>query len=393
VVKQGNSLVPTFVAFAVVGLLEKNFAELVDVQFTARMEDDLDAISLGETSSLPYLKSFYFGNGEKAGLKHLLEKDIDARASCTLPLGKDSKGADVNVRIGRYGPYLERGEERASIPAGLAPDELTIEKAEEILDVGSGPKTLGVDPETGKAVYAKSGRFGPYVQLGENDEKPKMKSLLPDMNLEELTLEQALRVLSLPRSLGVDPDSKEEVFADFGRFGPYVKRGSDSRSLPKTEHVLEVSLDRALEIFKQEKRAGGWRSRTPTVLRELGAAPDQGDPIRLLDGRYGPYVSDGTTNASVPQGTDLNGITLEQALEWIRARAASGKGRKKGRKRPAAKKAAKKTPAKKAAKKTGAAKKASKAAKKSSPKKTAKKAPSRKAGAKKSAKRSTSKTS
>ncbi|MGQ9589696.1 MAG: type I DNA topoisomerase [Planctomycetota bacterium] len=324
VTKQGNNLVPTFTAFAVVNLLEKNFAELVDIQFTARMEDDLDAISLGEKRGVPYLKSFYFGNGEKVGLRQLLENEIDPRESCTIRLGKDKEGREISVRIGRYGPYLERGDERAPIPAGTAPDELTLERAEELLRGSAGPRLLGCDPETGKPVYVKSGRFGPYVQLGDNGGEPRMKSLLPGMRPDEIDLETALRLLSLPRSLGADPATGEEVFADFGRFGAYVKRGSESRSLPSPASVFEVTLGGALELLRQEKPRRGWRSRPPAVLRELGKLPDSGREVRLMQGRYGPYVTDGTTNAKVPSGTDLNEITLEEAASWIAERAARG---------------------------------------------------------------------
>jgi len=359
VVKQGNSLIPTFTAFAVVSLLKKNFTELVDVQFTARMEDDLDAISLGEMGSLPYLKEFYFGTKGKVGLRRLTERDIDARESCTLPLGKDEEGRDVNIRIGRYGPYLERGEERATIPAGMAPDELTFEKAEELFEQDSGPKQLGAQPESGSPVYAKVGRFGPYVQLGENDQEPKMKSLLPGMKLEEVTLEEALRLLSLPRSLGNDPESGEEVFADFGRFGPYVKRASETRSLGEADHVFQVTLERALAIFKEEKKAG-WRSRGPKVLREMGEHPASKVPIKLLSGRYGPYVTDGNTNASLGRGANPDDLTLEQAVELIRAREAAGpsKRRPKKARKKAPKKKAKKSTATKSGKKAVASRRA-----------------------------------
>jgi len=367
VVKQGNALIPTFTAFAVVGLLKKNFSELVDVHFTARMEDDLDAISLGEMGSLPYLKEFYFGSKGKLGLRRLTELEIDARESCTLPLGNDEEGRVVNIRVGRYGPYLERGEERASIPAGMAPDELTIEKAGELFKEDSGPKQVGTQPDTGRAVYAKVGRFGPYVQLGENDQEPKMKSLLPGMKLEELTLEDALRLLSLPRSLGNDPESGEEIFADFGRFGPYVKRASESRSLGAADEVFEVKLDRALALFKEEKKAS-WKSRGPKVLRELGEHPESKAPVKLLSGRYGPYVTDGTTNASLGRGASADDLTLAQAVELIRAREAAGPSKKRAKKvkkpKKATKKASKKATKKSSARTSGAKKSAAKPAKK-----------------------------
>lgn len=339
VVKDGNSLVPTFMAFAVVGLLEKNFEELVDIEFTARMENELDAISLGEEQSLPYLKSFYFGRDGKPGLKPLVEKDIDARESCTLPLGKDEQGRAVNVRIGRYGPYLERDGERTSVPAGIAPDQLTLEKAVELLEKGAGgPKKIGLDPGTGKDVFLKVGRYGPYVQLGDNGDKPRMKSLLPGMDVESVTLEDALKLLALPRSLGVDPETGTEVFADFGRYGPYVKRGDDTRSLPKDADIFGVTLERAIQALKEEKRGPAWRSRGPTVLRELGVSAGTSAPVKLLAGRYGPYVTDGTTNASIPRDQKPEEVTLEQAIELLRARAAAGPPKKK--KAPFAKKGA-----------------------------------------------------
>lgn len=351
VVKQRNALQPTFMAFAVVGLLERYFAHLVDVNFTADMEGDLDAISRGEKEWLPYMRHFYFGDGQEtgaaAGLKKLLSSEIDPRESCTLPLGVDAEGRPVAVRIGRYGPYLERGEERATIPEGLAPDELTLEKAAELLAAGSGARELGADEASGKMVYLKSGRFGPYVQLGENGEEPKMKSLLPGMLPEEVTFDQAMRLLSLPREVGIDPATDEPVLADFGRYGPYIRRGTDTRSLDSAELVFDVDLDRALEILATEKKSG-FRGSKPKVLRELGQNPS-GAKLQILSGRYGPYVTDGDTNASLPKGMDPEQLALDQALELLAARAASGKGKKKASKK-AAKKASKKV-AKKAGKK------------------------------------------
>jgi len=300
----------------------------VDIQFTARMEDDLDAISLGDQKSLPYLKAFYFGNGGKKGLKSLLGREIDAREACTLPLGKDSKGRAINVRIGRYGPYLERGKERASIPAGMAPDELTLEKAEELLEKGSGPRRVGDDPFSGKPVYVKTGRYGPYAQLGENEDEPKTKSLLPGMDPETVSIEDVLRVLSLPRSLGTDPETGEEILADYGRFGAYIRRGKETRSIPKTEDLFQTTIERARELLKEEKRGRGFRRGAAAVLKELGPHPDFKEPIKLLDGRYGPYVSDGTTNASIPRGLEPKDVTVEQAAGWLKERMAAGPPRK-----------------------------------------------------------------
>jgi len=234
-----------------------------------------------------------------------------------LRLGTSRSGADVAVRIGRYGPYLERGEDRAPVPVDLAPDELTLEKAEELLDRGGqGPTVLGVDPDTGKPVYLKTGRFGPYVQLGDGDEgKPKMKSLLPGMVVETVTLEEALRLLGLPRLVGIDPDTGEEVLVDHGRYGPYVRRGTETRSLREAGDLFTVTLPEAQELLRQEKRGG---RRAPQVLRELGPSPDGGEPIKLLAGRYGPYVTDGTVNASLPQGADAATFTAEQAIALLR---------------------------------------------------------------------------
>ncbi|MDP6762080.1 MAG: type I DNA topoisomerase [Planctomycetota bacterium] len=340
VVKQGSALVPTFVAFAVVKLMEQHFEELVDVQFTARMEDDLDAISLGEKEALPYLRRFYFGEDGHQGLKDLLESDIDARDVCTLPLGEDSKGRMINIRVGKYGPYLERDEERATIPVAIAPDELDIAKAEDILEKGSGPIELGIDPQTQRKVYSKTGRYGPYVQLGETDEEPKMKSLLPGMEMDTVSLEDAMRLLRLPREVGLDPEDQEPVLTDYGRYGAYLKRGTDTRSLDKVEDIFDITLELALAKLAEPPARGG-RRRASKVIKELGVDPASEAQVRVLAGPYGPYVSDGSTNASIPKGDDPEAVSLDQAIELIRAREASGKGKK--RKKKAKKKTAKKT--------------------------------------------------
>lgn len=364
VIKQGTTLIPTFTAFAVVGLLEKNFGTLVDSSFTASMEDDLDAISRGEQDPLPYLKSFYFGAKGDPGLKDLIQADIDARETCTLPLGKDDEGRTVNIRIGRFGPFIERGEDRASIPADMPPDALNLETAEKLLQ--QGPTVLGPCPDTEANVYLKSGRYGPYVQLGENDEEPKMKSVPSDIELENVDLTMALAILALPRALGTDTENGEEVFADYGRYGAYLKRGSENRSFKAPDNVLTIKLDRALQIFKETPARGRSRSKTEPI-KELGVDKGSGNEIRVMNGRYGPYVTDGDLNASLRRGTNPEEITMTEALELLQARAerlASGGGRRK-KKKKVAKKASKKT-AKKA---TGATKK--KAAKKKTKKKTA----------------------
>lgn len=362
VVKQGTALVPTFVAFAVVKLMEQHFTGLIDTAFTARMEDDLDAIAVGKMEALPYLKRFYFGETSEDGLKNLIQTEIDARQVCTLPLGEDAEGRTINVRVGRYGPYLERGEDRATVPDGMAPDELTIEMAEEVLRKGSGPQELGQDAETGKAVYAKTGRYGAYFQLGENDDEPKMKSLLPDMDVEEVTLEDALKMLRLPRTVGQDSDG-EDVLTDYGRYGPYVKRGSDTRSLDKPEDIWDVDLKKALERLAEPPARGG-RRRASKVLKELGVDPKTELPVRVLSGPYGPYVSDGSIHASIPKDQDPEKVSLEEACDMIAVREASGKVRRKKTKKKTAKKtakkAAKKTTKKKASKKKTSAKKAKK---------------------------------
>ena len=355
VFKQGNALVPSFTAFAVVKLLENFFPDLVDVDFTARMEGDLDEISLGTRDSLPYLQHFYFGSEGHEGLHTLIQQEIDPRESCTLLVDRDESGEPVNVRVGRYGPYLERGEERASIPDGVAPDELTLERALEILEEGAkGPRQLGHHPRSGEPIFVKVGRYGPYVQLGEGDgdEKPKMKSLLPGSTPETVSVEEAAALLDLPRTVGEDPETGEEITVDYGRYGPYLRRGKETRSLDAPEQVFSVTLDQAVRKFKEEKPG---RRRGPKVLKELGDN-EAGVAIRLLDGRYGPYVTDGETNASIPRGDDPNELTLERALDLIKERAAAGPRKRRGRKKTAKKKATKK----KVAKKSAAKKKAEK---------------------------------
>lgn len=369
--KKGSALVPTFTAFAVTNLLDQHLSYLVDYAFTAEMENDLDEISNGRIDRLEYLKEFYHGNGHpglQARLQDVEEK-IDPRVVCGIPLGENEEGTLVEVRVGRYGPFLSCGDTRVSVPDETAPDEMTLEKAIELIKKGAeGPKCLGIDEETGLEVFVKLGRFGPYFQLGDPEkldgEKPKMASLLKGMEPETVTLADGLACLSLPRVVGVSktPDTTDgpgedlEILASDGRYGPYLKWGKDTRSLPPEESPLTVTLEKALELFAQPKTRG--RRSAPKILREMGEHPDSGEPVRILDGRYGPYVTDGTINASLPKGTTPEEVGMAQAVELLEARAAKAPRKKKAKKKAAKKKttkkktAAKKTTKKKAAKKT-----------------------------------------
>jgi DNA topoisomerase-1 len=371
VFKRGNSLVPTWVAFAVSQLLEAHLPDLIDYEFTAEMEDELDAISRGEVGHLDYLKTFYFGNAHP-GLKQQLEKkvgEIDARDVSRILVGKlkDDQGEDVEVyvRIGRFGPFVQVGERQTGVPEDLPPDELTLDKVTELLDEASrGDEPLGVCPETNKPVFVKVGRFGPYVQRGtpDGDEKPQNASLLKGMQPEDVDLDMALRLLSLPRDLGVHPESNQPVVAYTGRFGPYVKCGDETRSLPDDLSPLDVNLAQAVKLLAQPKgRRGAGRVKEPIKVFE--ASPVTGQPVKLLDGRYGPYVTDGTTNASLPRGLSPEQITFERALDMLAERAARGPARR-ATKRKATKKA--KTKKKAAAKKTSKTKGKKKTPKKKS---------------------------
>jgi DNA topoisomerase-1 len=369
VFKKGNALVPTWNAFSMVRLMEEHFPSLVDYEFTANMEGLLDAISRQEAGNVEYLEEFYFGN-ETPGLKKRLEtkiKEVDPRAISTFPLGTPEEGEHlevVNLRVGQYGPYLEQGERKASLPDDLPPDELTLELALELLKKAeAGDEPLGLCPDTHKPVFVKSGRFGPYVQLGQADdeEKPKNAGLLKGMEVEDITLEVALKLLSLPRQVGEHPDSKEVIEAFNGRYGPYIKCGSETRSLPDDISPLDVQMEQALFLLSQPKRRG--RSAPKEPIKTFEASPITEQPIRLLEGRYGPYVTDGETNASLPKGTEAETVTFEQALQLLAERAAKGPSKKKKKaKKKAAKKAAKKKTAKKKAAKKKAAKKTAKKA-------------------------------
>ncbi|HTJ75707.1 MAG TPA: type I DNA topoisomerase [Acidimicrobiales bacterium] len=320
--KKGSALVPSFTAFAVVALLESYFGDLVDYAFTARMEDDLDGIATGTEEAQPWLSKFYFGNGQP-GLKDLVKErldQIDPRAINSIPIGTDADGKEIVVRVGRYGPYLSRDGETAAVPEGIAPDELTVDKAVELLSTPSGDRVLGEDPATGLPVIAKAGRFGPYVQLGEVDssskKKPHTASLLKNMNLEAVTLEDALRLLTLPRSLGKDPVDNEEITVQNGRYGPYVKKGTDSRSLTDEEQLFSLTLDEALAILAQPKARRGRGTAAPP-LKELGDDPVSKKPMVVKEGRFGPYVTDGETNASLRTGDDVASLTVERAAQLL----------------------------------------------------------------------------
>jgi len=380
--KRGQALVPSWSAFAVVQLMEGHFAGEVDYAFTARMEDQLDEIATGSRERVPFLSAFWFGNGSE-GLTTLIDlamANADPAQVNAIPLGKDDDGDAVVVRNGRYGPYVKRGEDTASVPPDLPPDELTVARALELLAAPKGDEPIGSDPDSGLPVYVKTGRYGPYVQLGDADTlpegtRPKMASLFKDMSPSSLALEDALRLLSLPRTVGADPASGEEIVALNGRYGPYLKKGEDTRSLASEAELFTVTVDAAVALFAEPKRRG--RAAASAPLRELGPDPVSGKPMVVKDGRYGPYVTDGETNASLRSrdGDTVEGLTVERAADLLQARRDAGPAKRGGRKKAAAKKttakkaaakkaAAKKTAAKKtAAKKAGGAKKA--AAKKS----------------------------
>ncbi|AWL39213.1 MULTISPECIES: type I DNA topoisomerase [unclassified Streptomyces] len=401
VFKKGTALVPSFLSFAVVNLLEKHFGRLVDYDFTARMEDDLDRIARGEAQSVPWLRRFYFGAGAETdgagpasdagngdgdhlgGLKELVTDlgAIDAREISSFPVGND-----VMLRVGKYGPYIERGEkgaenhQRADVPEDLAPDELSVEYAEELLAKPSGDFELGADPVTGHQIIAKDGRYGPYVtevlpegtpKTGKNAVKPRTASLFKSMSLDTVTLADALKLMSLPRVVGEDAEGVE-ITAQNGRYGPYLKKGTDSRSLTSEDQIFDITLDEALAIYAQPKQRGRAAAKPP--LKELGTDPVSGAPVVVKDGRFGAYVTDGETNATLRTGDSVEEITPERGYELLAEKRAKGPAKKKTAKKAPAKKATAKkaAPAKKtAAKKTTATKKAA----------TAKKAPARKATA------------
>ncbi|MFD9406209.1 type I DNA topoisomerase [Streptomyces sp. NPDC059989] len=396
VFKKGTALVPSFLSFAVVNLLETHFGRLVDYDFTAKMEDDLDRIARGEAQSVPWLKRFYFGSEDATevvpadgdalgGLKELVTDlgAIDAREISSFPVGEG-----IVLRVGRYGPYVERGEkdaeghQRADVPDDMAPDELTVEYAEELFAKPSGEFELGKDPVSGNEIVAKDGRYGPYVteilpegtpKTGKNAVKPRTASLFKSMSLDTVTLDEALKLMSLPRVVGADAEGVE-ITAQNGRYGPYLKKGTDSRSLETEDQLFSITLDEALAIYAQPKQRGRAAAKPP--LKELGNDPVSEKPVVVKDGRFGPYVTDGETNATLRRDDDVETITPERGYELLAEKRAKGPAKKTAKKAPA-----KKAPAKKA---TAAAKKTTAAAKKTTAKKTtaaAKKAPAKKAAA------------
>ncbi|RDG36671.1 type I DNA topoisomerase [Streptomyces corynorhini] len=411
VFKKGTALVPSFLSFAVVNLLETHFGRLVDYDFTAKMEDDLDRIAQGEAQAVPWLKRFYFGEGDDragaassagngdgdhlGGLKELVTDlgAIDAKEISSFPVGDG-----IMLRVGRYGPYVERGEkdeeghQRADVPEELAPDELTVEYALELLAKPSGDFELGVDPESGHPIVAKDGRYGPYVtevlpdgtpKTGKNAVKPRTASLFKSMSLDTVTLADALKLMSLPRVVGKDAEGVE-ITAQNGRYGPYLKKGTDSRSLTAEDQLFDITLDEALAIYAQPKQRGRAAAKPP--LKELGTDPVSERPVVVKDGRFGPYVTDGETNATLRTDDSVETITPERGYELLAEKRAKGPAKK------TAKKAAKKAPAKKAPAKKTAAKKTTAAktttAKKTAAKKTATSAKTATATAKKTAARS-----
>ncbi len=365
--KKGQALVPTTDAFAVVKLLEDHFSHLVDYEFTARMEDDLDEIAGGRQARLPWLTHFWFGDDGQGvkGLKDKALEEADAEAINTIPLGVDDDGVPIVLRNGRYGPYLRRGEETASIPDDLPLDEVTIARAVEILSAPKGGEPLGEDPDTGLPVFAKSGRFGPYVQLGDADTlppdtKPKMSSLFQTMSLSTLTLSDALQVLRLPRLVGAHPADGGEIIAANGRFGPFVKWGEETRSVDSEEQLLAITVDDAVKVLAEPKKFGRRKTAPAPPLKELGNDPVSEKPVVVKDGRFGPYVTDGETNASLRKGDSVENVTIERAAELLQIRRDAGPVKKTARRGATKKKATKATKATKKVTK----KKATKATKK-----------------------------
>ncbi|HET7356084.1 MAG TPA: type I DNA topoisomerase [Nocardioidaceae bacterium] len=344
VYKKGTALVPAWLAFSVIRLLQEHFSRLVSYEFTARMEDVLDQIAAGQRDRNTELAEFYFGGGDVDGLQKLVSGlgDIDARELATFPIVDG-----IDLRVGRYGPYIETGDgKRANVPDDLPPDELTEAKAKELLANPAGEeKQLGKDPDSGLSIVAKNGRFGPYVtevlpEDAPKSKKPRTSSLFKSMSLDTVTLQDALTLLSLPRVVGADPESGEEITALNGRYGPYLRKGSDSRSIDSEEKLLTITLEEALKIFAEPKRRG---RAAASPGRELGADPATGNTVTVKSGRFGPYVTDGEYNATLRQGDDEATVSLERAAELLAEKRAKGPAPKKRGAKKTAKKAAKKT--------------------------------------------------
>jgi DNA topoisomerase-1 len=359
VFRQGKALVPSFTAFAVTDLLRRHFSDYVDPGFTAEMEEDLDQVANGERTSFDFVREFYRGSTGRPGLEQRVNDD-ESISYPAVELGVDAEaGLPVRVRIGRYGPFVQRGEggpgNTASLPDDLTPADFTVDQALELLKAkAEGPRALGPDPATGKTVYVMNGRFGAYVQLGETPErpekpekkatgkkapekkaktekakaevvaKPKRASLPANVTEATVTLEQALRLLDLPRQVGIHPTDSQPIVANFGRFGPYIKHGDEFRSLDSDDEVFAVTLDRAVDLLAQPKRSRKRGQAARTVLNQMGAHPASGAAVQVLAGRYGPYVTDGKTNASLPKTADPAKLTMEEAVALLKAREDAG---------------------------------------------------------------------
>jgi DNA topoisomerase-1 len=348
VFRQGKALVPSFTAFAVTKLLREHFGDFVETDFTAEMEEDLDEISRGEREWIAFLKQFYYGDRKHRGLLRAVEHGAEKADYPVLELGVEpDSGEAVRIRIGRFGPFVQVAEggpgRTASLPEDVAPADLTVDKALELVRAkAEGPRTLGVDPATGQNVYVMNGRYGAYVQLGETPEakgkgqkaeKPKRASLQAGMTDSTVTLEEALKLLSLPRVVGVHPDDNEPITTNFGRFGPYVKHGDEFRSLDSEDEVFTISFDAALALLRAPKQSRRRPAAQKKVLREL---TENGTTLKILAGRYGPYVTDGTTNASIPKTTAPETLTYAQAAELLAARRDAAPAPRRGRARPRA---------------------------------------------------------
>jgi DNA topoisomerase-1 len=376
VAKRGRALVPTFLAFSVTGLLEQHFTKLIDYEFTASMEEDLDRIANGDEERVAWLTKFFYGTENNPGLAELSADlgAIDAQAINTMKMGED-----IEIRVGRFGAYLQQGQGEtrrfANIPEEMAPDELTLPKAIDLLSKPSGERKLGVDPETGLEVIAKSGRFGAYItevfpeevveeratkkRKKKDAPKPKTASLLSTMSLDTIDLSDALRLLSLPRTLGTYQD--DVITVQNGRYGPYMKHGTDSRTLANEDQLFSIGLEEAIEIYKQPKVRRRGVAKPP--LKELGKDPQTGRAVIVKDGRFGVYVTDGETNATLRRGDAVELLTLERALELLAGRRAweienPGGSKKKGKRS----KTSAPTLTEKTVKGVGAKKKAKKAA-------------------------------